>query len=576
MARFVLPAPRPLRVLRQLLVWSGLLLRLLVMSAINAVRGRHDGGHRGRHLRRAIEVHGDTVALVARHLALRVDILPLDVCAQLAAIDDHRAPLALEVAIPKIEAAVGRPLATAFGAFDPTPIDADSLSTTWQAELADGRRVAVRVERADASPRLVAEVAALQLILRAGEWLTFYHPGRMDSVIRDLRQFMTTVLDTQSIYRAQQELRRRVRQAGLKKKVDAARVFVHQSNASVTISEFRAGIRVSEVIAALEGGDPDALAELRRQGVDPRLVGRRLLREMWWEIFETPMFPLTPRADAMVIEKGRRVVFVRTGACSNVSSHVLGNWHQTMHHLAHGDASRAAVSLVDAIEPMPYIDVAQLTQDLEERLCEQHLLMLDPKSSWHERSTMGIWIALANTARDHRFSLTPALVALMQATLNMELVVGRLTGGVHTLAAFRRYERRAHVRRARRFVRGARRVDPEGAGPRRAIAAVAALEGLRGIRHAIDSATRHQPISFYGSSGIGAFILGHALMLAGMLSMLALVTAGILSVRARAVGEPAPDLHRLVNPYTVTLAVFFGLVLLRRLVFRLNLREERS
>lgn len=575
MARFVTPRPGRLLVLQRLITWTALLLIFGVATLVGQIRGVQKG-YRARRLRASVEKRRGTVALVARHLALRVDLLPPDVCAELAEVDDLAPPIPIEEALPRIEAACGLPLLRVFEAIDPEPIDADSLSTTWQAQLVGGRRVAIRVERKEAGRRLAADVAALRLLAIAGEWFTLSHPGRMDSVIHDLKQFVVNVLDVRSIYRSQQELRRRIRRAKLENKIDAARVFTDLSGADVIVSEFRSGIRVSEAISAIEGGESEALWELARQKVDPSAVGKRLLRMAWWQIFETPLFTLAPRAETLVIEQGRRIAFLRAGVCGNVSARVIDGWRLTLHHFSRGEVSRATVALIDTIDPMPYIDLARFTQDLEEKLADQELAMRDSEGPWWARSTMGIWLALADTAREHHFSLSPDLVALMQASLNVELVVGRLTGGVNTLKAFRRYERDARRRKARGVAH--RILDLEAGELQRApwIAAADALEQFRGLRSAVDSATRRQPLLFTASTNLGAYIATQLLGLAGILSALALVAAGAVYVSARASGDPAPDLDRLVNPVTVALAVVFMFTTVRRLLFRLQAREERS
>src|SRR5438094_678283 len=76
------------------------------------------------------------------------------------------APIALEVAVERMETAAGAPLASFLSKLDPTPIDSTAIACTYQGMLLDGERVILRVLRPDANVALNRERLGLAAFLK--------------------------------------------------------------------------------------------------------------------------------------------------------------------------------------------------------------------------------------------------------------------------------------------------------------------------------------------------------------------------------------------------------------------------
>jgi len=98
-------------------------------------------------LRRALERLGPVFVKIGQHLATRSDLLPPAVLRELARLQDDVPPLPWQVMKACIEADLGAPLKKLYASFERAPLAAASLAQVHRATLADGTRVAVKIQR---------------------------------------------------------------------------------------------------------------------------------------------------------------------------------------------------------------------------------------------------------------------------------------------------------------------------------------------------------------------------------------------------------------------------------------------
>ena len=89
--------------------------------------------------------------------------VPEEVTATLATLQDASTHLATERVLSIVEEELGMPAAEAFARFEPRPIATGSLGQVHRAELADGRRVAVKVQYPNAERIVRSDLSSLAL-----------------------------------------------------------------------------------------------------------------------------------------------------------------------------------------------------------------------------------------------------------------------------------------------------------------------------------------------------------------------------------------------------------------------------
>ncbi len=118
-------------------------------------------------LRLALEALGPIFVKFGQVLSTRRDLLPLDIADELAKLQDRVPPFAAELVLAQIEAAYGRPAATVFAQFDPTPVASASVAQVHFATLRaedGGHEVAVKVLRPNMHGVIANDIALLDTL----------------------------------------------------------------------------------------------------------------------------------------------------------------------------------------------------------------------------------------------------------------------------------------------------------------------------------------------------------------------------------------------------------------------------
>ncbi len=158
--------------------------------------------HRGQAIARALERLGATFIKFGQILSTRPDLLPPGYIAALGRLQDAVAPEPL-AAIRKVLAA--ELPADAFATFDPNPVASASVAQVHRATLADGRVVAVKVQRPGVASRIAGDVAILRFGARLLHLVPSFRPLMLPSAIADFG----TALEGQLDFRAEAANNRR-------------------------------------------------------------------------------------------------------------------------------------------------------------------------------------------------------------------------------------------------------------------------------------------------------------------------------------------------------------------------------
>jgi ubiquinone biosynthesis protein len=433
----------------RLFVWLWGFLRFYFGNLLDVLLRRASEQRRAVRLRRAFEGGGPTFAKLAQQVSMRADMLPYAYCAELGKMLDQAPAFPLEQAIAIIERALGQPLADVFEIFDPEPIGSASLACVYQARLRTGTRVAVKVRRPGIGPLIAADLRALDWLLIVGETLTVIPPG----IARNFRDEFQTILFNEMNFRAEArytDLFRR-RAAKRKKDVTAPRVYFQYCSDEVLVSEFVSGVWMWELMAAVDRNDQEFLAQVRRIGIEPRALARKIVVIMQREIQEELFFHADPHPANLVIMPNNRICFIDFGAIGRFSTQVRKTLREFQHHALKGDIGRMVNCSLSLLGPLPPLDVERIRHELEKIYADWIYAVYSKDAEWWEKSSAQAWLRFLEVAREFRIPASGEMIQFFRTSFSYDAIITRLDKNLDVASALHAYAREA-AREARQRV----------------------------------------------------------------------------------------------------------------------------
>lgn len=222
-------------------------------------------------VRGMFEAMGGSFVKFGQILSLQIDTLPREYCDALLSLLDRVPPTSRASVDAVFREEFGQPPAEIYAAFDYTAIASASIGQVHRAQLKDGTRAAIKVQR----PGVRREFERDILLLRSFVSLIFLFRIRqlyfMRDPVRELGAWTSDELD----YRREASYCQLLGDNAIETPTERVpKVFWDLTSARVLTMEFLDGPSVSAYLRMVENGDREAIAELERRGFDaPVFVG---------------------------------------------------------------------------------------------------------------------------------------------------------------------------------------------------------------------------------------------------------------------------------------------------------------
>jgi ubiquinone biosynthesis protein len=453
-SRFEARRPSVLQRVGRALKWYSAMGRLAARMAADRAAGRASLQADARHLRRAFEEVGGTALKLGQQLSIRVDLLPWELCDELASLTDRVPAFPVEEAITAVEEAIGGPLDGVFAEFQREPIGSASIACVYRARLHDGSWVAVKVRRPHVVEQFACDLANFGWMTRTSEALTRVRPGFFAPLREALTSMFSEELDLRTEARYQAIFARYAREARLKW-LTCPGVYRQWSTERVLISEFVDGVPFATLLRAVEKRDPEAKARIDRERIDPELVARRLFYTSLWARMEAPLFHGDPHPANLIVLPDSRICLIDFGACGVTSRPRAALQLQVLRHLTEHEVGLAAKTSFAQLAPLPAIDADALARELEARLWRYAQGIRDPDGAWYERTSAAVFLAMMEATRKFELPVNIDMLRVVRSSMLYDTLSNRL-GRAHSQDDVRRYLRDHEKRRARKRRRRAR------------------------------------------------------------------------------------------------------------------------
>lgn len=351
-------------VLGHLIFWDLFLRKILGRASVERSAPRRWQRLARRYRALAVELGGVLIKL-GQFLSVRVDVLPREVTAELAGLQDEVPAVRLSDIQSVIEAEFGRPVDRVFSWFASQAEAAASLAQVHRARLLTGEEVVVKVQR----PRIEEIVETdLRAIWTATRWLKRYGPIRrrvdLDRLYTEFSQTTRRELD---FIAEGENAERFATNFADEPRIRIPRVYAQTSTRRVLIMENVASIKIADFDA------------LEAAGISRREVARCLmdiyLKQVFVDnfvhadphpgnLFVQPLPPLLNELGLLAPVQGTpfRLVFVDFGMIATIPERVRPHFRDYLVGFVSRDASRMVRAYQGAGVLLPGADLDRLEQ----------------------------------------------------------------------------------------------------------------------------------------------------------------------------------------------------------------------
>jgi predicted unusual protein kinase regulating ubiquinone biosynthesis (AarF/ABC1/UbiB family) len=309
---------------------------------------------------------GGVLIKLGQFLSVRVDVLPREVTAELAGLQDEVPAESLEDIETVIQGEYGQPLDRVFRWFSPQPEAAASLAQVHRAQLLTGDAVVVKIQR----PQIETIVETdLRAIYTATRWLKRYRPVRrrvnLDLLYDEFSRTTRSELDFAAEGQNAEVFADNFQDD---EGIRIPRVYAQTSTRRVLIMENVASIKITD-FDALEA------AGIERREVASRLFDTYLKQLFFHNFVHADPHPgnlfVQPLPPILGMARPFRLVFVDFGMVAVVPERVRKHFRDYLLGFASKDAGRMVRAYQGAGVLLPGADLERLEQ-MEAELMERY------------------------------------------------------------------------------------------------------------------------------------------------------------------------------------------------------------
>lgn len=378
---------------------------------------------RGRRVRMALAELGPTFIKLGQAMSVRPDILPEDILAELATLQDNAPRVPFEEVRALVEEELGGTLEERFARFDEVPVASASIAQVHFAVLPDGREIAVKVQRPGIEKILRSDLHILYALARLVEGRTDTGGWTPVAIVQEFDRALSGELDfLQEATSSARFQRNHASVAGIR----APEVHAELSTRRVLVMERVCGRRLSEVETGSELGVQ---------------VMRKFIESWYLQLFEHGFFHGDPHpGNLMVLEDGTLVFldFGMTGVLTGEMQDVLTT---VFTGLAFKDADGVALAIYRAGATSERVDLRAFRGEIERMMAKYEGASLSRLS---ERGSLTEFIEVASR---YRILLPREYAVLARATSIVDGIAKRLLADADIVEEVRPWAQRLVARR---------------------------------------------------------------------------------------------------------------------------------
>lgn len=258
-------------------------------------------------IRLAMEELGLTYLKLGQYLAMRFDILPIEVCRELHKLFEDVPPMPFDDVKAVVTQELHGPLEEFFSDFHSEPIAAATVAQVHEARIGDDQRVAVKIQRPGIQPVFAADMRNLRRIATISDTLGIFGTLSLREAAEEFAHFTTREMNFVTEGRTADRLRRNATSNEI-----VPKIFWEFTTKKVITMEFIEGVSLSQIYRTLETeGMASVRARLPNLNLEEAL--QNLAHASLTQLFLVGFFHADPHPGNILIRDDNTVAFVDFG-----------------------------------------------------------------------------------------------------------------------------------------------------------------------------------------------------------------------------------------------------------------------
>ncbi len=357
-------------------------------------------------LRMALEELGPAFIKLGQLLSTRPDFIPPKYLTELAKLQDNVPPFSYAKVKTIIQQELGREPEDIFRYFDKTPLAAASIGQAHRAELKDGVKLVVKVQRPDIDAIIAVDLEILaHLASLMEQYLEELQGHRPTAIVKEFARSISREIDF-TIEIA--NIRRFARQFEKNSSIHVPLVFAQLSSERILTMEYIDGIKASDI------------ETLKKQEYNLPLLAERGVNLLMEQIFSHGFFHADPHPGNIFFISGNLVCFIDFGQMGRLSLKNREEFTDLILNIVAGNQRKVTEGVLNLTIQYDTIDREALSLDLED-LMDRYLYI--PLGELQVGKMLQHLLELVSR---HKIYFKPNMYLMMKALSTVESVGKRL------------------------------------------------------------------------------------------------------------------------------------------------------
>ncbi len=305
---------------------------------------------RSERIRKTVEELGPTFIKMAQILSTRPDLIPLELANEFSKLQDRVEPMPFEKIRPVFVEEFGKSVEEIF-AGELTLLASASLGQVYKGELYSGEKVAIKVLKPGIEDTIAADIAIMKKIAHLiGEKL---HRYGIDSPLAIIEEFEKSIKKELDFTKEALNIKRFSKNFENDEDIVVPKLYEQFSTRRVLTMDFIDGIKVS------------AIEDLRKAGIDPKIVAKKGFDLLCKQIFTYRFFHADPHPGNIFILDGGKIAFIDFGMMGSIGLKDRRYFVDMIYYVVKEEEERAALAILKLAKVKnEHLDVDAFAKDM--------------------------------------------------------------------------------------------------------------------------------------------------------------------------------------------------------------------